>query len=867
MDLIPPEEVWAAAHELVSRAENATSSTSPTENSRPPVFKAVGLSLAVASGVFIGISFVLKKYGLLRANDKYNEEAGEGYGYLKDVYWWGGMILMIVGEICNFVAYAFVDAILVTPLGALSVVVTTVLSAIFLKERLSFVGKVGCFNCIIGSVVIVMNAPEQSAVADIQQMKNFVIAPGFLSYAGVIIVGCIFIAFWVGPRYGKKSMLVYLSICSLIGGLSVVATQGLGSAVVAQAGGKAQFNQWFLYVLLVFVIATLLVEIVYLNKALNIFNAAIVTPTYYVFFTSTTIVTSAILFQGFRGTPVTIATVIMGFLVICSGVILLQVSKSAKDVPDAAVFKGDLDQIREIGEQEQPETEPKADAIRGTAALIRRISVSRQKMEQEEFRRLHQEKMQDQLEPLRENETVEWDGLRRRKTVIGEAGAAPVRRKTLHPPLGMSRFPNSEEENDEDQGTFFQTLRDRASHVFPRHHTVPSPTTDSAQSPLHPVALTEIRVHGAKSDSPIMPYGPGSLEEAQEHIYGLPVGLRKDQDSKGGLTVPQPSPRSKPLPAKPPPSPSGLKPSQEARRQFSFTNFLRHSRMSTNPNDRPPTRPGVGMRGESHEQKRAMKSATEEERLGLVKGDSHSALLSEKSQSPERDSHPTHSHSSSIGSDTYPYQYSSRAHHASSPSLSDDDDEWQMPTPPVTTRNDYQYHPTPTTTDLQVDQRHPASNITNSPILRTEDSTSTKTNTNPHRRRPSPPKIYRLPPSPASQAVPDYDRRGLGGAHSGGVHSHSSSGPIQVTVTPPVSAPSLISSMSQVPSQVPQEAVQHDGRAGDPDGRERVVRPVRESEDENDGGEEETLPKKRYEEQSKREREERRKRLSLGLGR
>ena len=55
------------------------------------------------------------------------------------------MTLMIVGEICNFVAYAFVDAILVTPLGALSVVVTTILSAIFLKERLSFVGKIGCF--------------------------------------------------------------------------------------------------------------------------------------------------------------------------------------------------------------------------------------------------------------------------------------------------------------------------------------------------------------------------------------------------------------------------------------------------------------------------------------------------------------------------------------------------------------------------------------------------------------------------------------------------------------------------------------------------------------------------------------------------
>ena len=252
----------STVHELYTRADTATPH-------RPPVFKAVGISLAIASGVFIGTSFVLKKTGLLRANAKYNEEAGEGYGYLKNAFWWTGMTLMILGEICNFVAYAFVDAILVTPLGALSVVITTILSAIFLKERLSFVGKIGCFLCIVGSVVILLSAPAQSSAGTIQEMQHFVIAPGFLTYAGIIILGCAFIAFWAGPRYGKKSMLVYLSICSLIGGLSVVATQGLGAAIVAQAGGTKQYNQPFLYILFVFVIATLLTEIIFLNVGLS----------------------------------------------------------------------------------------------------------------------------------------------------------------------------------------------------------------------------------------------------------------------------------------------------------------------------------------------------------------------------------------------------------------------------------------------------------------------------------------------------------------------------------------------------------------------------------------------------------------------
>ena len=232
---------------------------------RPPYYKAVGISLAIGSGVFIGTSFVLKKVGLLRANEKYNEVAGEGYGYLRNAYWWSGMTLMIIGEICNFVAYAFVDAILVTPLGALSVVITTILSAIFLKERLSMVGKVACFLCIVGSVVIVMNALKTSSVNDISAMKKFFITPGFLSYAGVIIVGSVITAFYAGPRWGKKNMLVYISICSWIGGLSVVATQGLGAGIIAWIGGKPEYKEWFFWVLFAFVIATLLTEIIFLN--------------------------------------------------------------------------------------------------------------------------------------------------------------------------------------------------------------------------------------------------------------------------------------------------------------------------------------------------------------------------------------------------------------------------------------------------------------------------------------------------------------------------------------------------------------------------------------------------------------------------
>jgi hypothetical protein len=48
-----------------------------------------------------------------------------------------------VGEAANFAAYAFAPASLVTPLGALSVLVAAILSSRFLNENLNLLGKVG----------------------------------------------------------------------------------------------------------------------------------------------------------------------------------------------------------------------------------------------------------------------------------------------------------------------------------------------------------------------------------------------------------------------------------------------------------------------------------------------------------------------------------------------------------------------------------------------------------------------------------------------------------------------------------------------------------------------------------------------------
>ena len=384
---------------------------------------------------------------------------------------------------------------------------------------------------------------------------------------------------------------------------------------------------------------------------MNIFNAALVTPTYYVFFTSSTIVASAILFQGFKGSVTSIITVVLGFLQICAGVVLLQLSKSAKDVPDAAVFKGDLNQVRTVAEQEEPESEPKADAIRGTAGILRTMSQARKKNEMAEAKRVHEDRMKDQMEPIGEDTQVEWDGLRRRKTTISSQGSLE-RRKTLHPPLGMSAFPDADEIEDVRpdtggsggfNGGFMHSFRRNASSRFSRQNkslstgTPPLPQPPRDETPPTDQVLTAMEM---------------------DHVYGLPPSLRHT-GGDGALDTPghlgssteytgaggRPVTWAESVESRPSSSRHSLAPTpppHSAKRQFSFQNpFHRHKPDTPTTYDtthyRPSSRLGIGSRGSSKEHAIPnIKSATEEERLGLVKGDSKNTLASpDFSEEPE----------------------------------------------------------------------------------------------------------------------------------------------------------------------------------------------------------------------------------------
>ncbi|KAK3190750.1 hypothetical protein K4F52_003066 [Lecanicillium sp. MT-2017a] len=289
--------------------------------------KYIGLALAMSSAVAIGTSFVITKKGLIQSEERHGF-GGDGYVYLRNPLWWAGIATLGIGEVCNFAAYAFAPAILVTPLGALSVLIGAVLGSYFLDERLGVLGKLGSAICLIGAVVIVLHAPPDEEIETIDQILHYAIQPGFLLYAIAVVSFAVFMIYKIAPVHGKKNALIYLSICSTVGSISVMSVKAFGIALKLTFAGNNQFSHPSTYVFMILTTVCILTQMNYFNKALACFPSNIVNPLYYVTFTTATLCASFILFSGFNTTdPINTLSLLCGFLITFTGVYLLNLSR------------------------------------------------------------------------------------------------------------------------------------------------------------------------------------------------------------------------------------------------------------------------------------------------------------------------------------------------------------------------------------------------------------------------------------------------------------------------------------------------------------------------------------------------------------
>ena len=76
----------------------------------------------------------------------------------------------------------------------------------------------------------------------------------------------------IAPKHGKKNPLIYLSICSTTGSVSIMAIKAFGIALKMTFAGKNQFTHPSTYVFIIITAGCILTQMNYFNKALSQFS-------------------------------------------------------------------------------------------------------------------------------------------------------------------------------------------------------------------------------------------------------------------------------------------------------------------------------------------------------------------------------------------------------------------------------------------------------------------------------------------------------------------------------------------------------------------------------------------------------------------
>ncbi|XP_007999373.3 NIPA-like protein 2 isoform X2 [Chlorocebus sabaeus] len=170
-----------------------------------------GVLLAILGNLLISISLNIQKYSHLQLAQQEHPRP-----YFKSVLWWGGVLLMAVGETGNFAAYGFAPITLIAPLGCVSVTGSAIISVTFLKDNLRASDLLGMTLAFAGTYLLVNFAPNITQAISARTVQYYFIGWQFLIYVILeILIFCILLYFY--KRKGMKHMVILLTLVALLG--------------------------------------------------------------------------------------------------------------------------------------------------------------------------------------------------------------------------------------------------------------------------------------------------------------------------------------------------------------------------------------------------------------------------------------------------------------------------------------------------------------------------------------------------------------------------------------------------------------------------------------------------------------------------
>nr|XP_035133510.1 NIPA-like protein 2 isoform X3 [Callithrix jacchus] len=254
-----------------------------------------GVLLAILGNLVISISLNIQKYSHLHLAQQEHPRP-----YFKSVLWWGGVLLMAVGEMGNFAAYGFAPITLIAPLGCVSVTGSAIISVTFLKDNLRASDLLGLALAFAGTYLLVSFAPNITQAISARTVQYYFVGWQFLIYMILeILIFCILLYFY--KRKGVKHMVILLTLVALLASLTVISVKAVSGMITFSVTDKMQLTYPIFYIMFVIMIASCVFQVKFLNQATKLYNMTTVVPVNHIFFTISAITAGIIFYQEFLG--------------------------------------------------------------------------------------------------------------------------------------------------------------------------------------------------------------------------------------------------------------------------------------------------------------------------------------------------------------------------------------------------------------------------------------------------------------------------------------------------------------------------------------------------------------------------------------
>uniref|UniRef100_A0A1A8E7K7 NIPA-like domain containing 3 n=1 Tax=Nothobranchius kadleci TaxID=1051664 RepID=A0A1A8E7K7_NOTKA len=295
----------------------------------------IGTLLAIFGNLIVSISLSIQKYSHVTL-----AVTKEQRTFYQTKTWWFGFVFICVGEGANFVSYAFAPLAVIAPLNAVSVLTSSILGFLFLRDKhkpkqfvknygLSFLGYIFTIG---GTYLLVSFGPNSHEKLQAENIVTHIVGWPVLLYLLLeIITFCLLLYFY--KQHNTNYLVVILMLVALLGSVTVITAKAVAGMLVLTLEGSMQLSNPIFSIMFVCMVASVVFQARFLSQASRLHDSSLVACVNYILSTLFAVVAGAVFYLEFNNEDVLhVSMFVLGSALCFLGVFLMTKSRKKNKI-------------------------------------------------------------------------------------------------------------------------------------------------------------------------------------------------------------------------------------------------------------------------------------------------------------------------------------------------------------------------------------------------------------------------------------------------------------------------------------------------------------------------------------------------------